>query len=228
MQMQFLMEIGNEESSVEIVASNPQKVLLKSVFNNCALKATKIVHKLIRNSSLVLCYNRNYVIYTYNVTGMTCSGYQAKVQNLLSQVKGVQKVNVDLANGAAIIDMDHHVPTTNLQSALKDYPKYQLSEVSVNMPQFSDYGIPKEEAKSWLSIYKPILLIFAFIFVITGSIEFISGSFVWERWMQNFMAGFFIIFSFLSYWTSLVLRIVTQHMILSQNIGKAGAMSMLL
>ena len=134
--------------------------------------------------------------HTYNVTGMTCSGCQAKVQGLLSQVKGVKKVHVDLAKSEAIIDMDQHVPTAELYSALKDYPKYQLSESNVSMPPISDSILPREEPKSWLSTYKPILLIFGYILVITALVEFSSGTFLWERWMQNFMAGFFIIFSF--------------------------------
>ena len=66
--------------------------------------------------------------HTYNVSGMTCSGCQGKVQNLLSKVKGVKNVAIDLSKGIATIDMDPHVPTTEFQLALKDYPKYHLTE----------------------------------------------------------------------------------------------------
>ena len=34
--------------------------------------------------------------HTYKVSGMTCTGCQAKVQHLLSQVKGVSNVTIDL------------------------------------------------------------------------------------------------------------------------------------
>lgn len=64
----------------------------------------------------------------YNVTGMSCSGCQAKVQQLLSGVKGVENVSVDLPNGEAIIEMATHIPTNELKSALKNYPTYQLHE----------------------------------------------------------------------------------------------------
>ncbi|KAA9039413.1 heavy metal translocating P-type ATPase [Ginsengibacter hankyongi] len=64
----------------------------------------------------------------YSVTGMSCSGCQAKVQQLLSAVDGVEKVSVDLPGGEAIIEMKTHIPTAALKSALKDYPKYQLEE----------------------------------------------------------------------------------------------------
>lgn len=66
--------------------------------------------------------------HTYNITGMTCAGCQAKVQQLLSGVHGVENVVVGLPEGKAIIDMKEHISTELLKSALKDYPKYQLEE----------------------------------------------------------------------------------------------------
>ncbi|MEO7120122.1 MAG: HAD-IC family P-type ATPase, partial [Ginsengibacter sp.] len=65
--------------------------------------------------------------HTYSVTGMTCTGCQAKVQSLLSNVAGVENVSIDLAKGEATIDMEKHVPTTELKSALKDF-KYKIEE----------------------------------------------------------------------------------------------------
>ena len=65
--------------------------------------------------------------HTYIVTGMTCSGCQAKVQSLLSNVAGVENVSIDLATGEATIDMEKYVPTTKLTSALKDF-KYKIEE----------------------------------------------------------------------------------------------------
>jgi copper chaperone CopZ len=65
--------------------------------------------------------------HTYQITGMTCGGCQNKVQTLLSQIKDVQKVDISLAEGTADITMAQHIPTTALQNALKDYPKYQLN-----------------------------------------------------------------------------------------------------
>ena len=66
--------------------------------------------------------------HTYKVSGMTCTGCQAKVQNLLSKVDAVSDVNIDLAKGEATIKMDKHIATAILQEALKDYPKYQLTD----------------------------------------------------------------------------------------------------
>ena len=68
------------------------------------------------------------MIHTYSITGMSCSGCQATVQKLLSGVQGIKKASVDLKNSEVIIDMENHIPITQLQSALKDHPKYQLVE----------------------------------------------------------------------------------------------------
>ena len=126
---------------------------------------------------------------------MTCGGCQAKVHGLLVKVNGVKNVNIDLAKGEATIDMEKHITTDELKAALKEYPKYQLSETN-HQQQMVAPAIAEEETKSWLETYKPILLIFAYIIGITLLVEYMNGSFAWMRWMNHFMAGFFLIFSF--------------------------------
>lgn len=133
--------------------------------------------------------------HTYSISGMTCAGCQAKVQKLLSEVAGVNNVSVDLAKGEATIDMGSHIPTLQLKSALKDYPKYQLEEKQI-MHKMPEYTESTDETKSWLATYKPILIIFAYISGITVLIEITRGTFIWHTWMQNFMAAFFLVFSF--------------------------------
>ena len=133
--------------------------------------------------------------HTYKVSGMTCGGCQAKVQGLLSRPAGVKNVSIDLAKGEATIDMDKHIATNDLKEALKDYPKYQLSE-AVLQQQIADTLLAEEETKSWIETYKPILLIFGYIIGITLLVEYLNGGFAWMRWMNHFMAGFFLVFSF--------------------------------
>lgn len=132
--------------------------------------------------------------HTYNVSGMTCSGCEAKVYNILSKVPGVKNVSIDLSAGKATIDMDHHISTSNFQAALTDYPGYQITENGQyqNMPQETG----EAESRSWLQIYKPILLVFAYITGATLLVELANGGFVLTRWMEHFMAGFFLTFSF--------------------------------
>ncbi len=133
--------------------------------------------------------------HTYDVSGMTCSGCQAKVQSLLSKVKGVKNVMIDLAKGQVAIDMDKHISTAELAEALKEYPKYQISE-SNHSYHVTNVNSELDEPKSGIETYKPILLIFGYIVGVTILIEVISGTFIWHRWMAHFMAGFFLVFSF--------------------------------
>ena len=132
--------------------------------------------------------------HTYQITGMTCSGCQNKVQTLLSQLKDVQKVDISLAEGTADITMAQHIATTTLQDALKDYPKYQLSEV-----QHTHHAMSMdmdEENRSWLATYKPILLIFGYILTIAIIAGYMEHGFMTMTAMRVFMSGFFLTFSF--------------------------------
>jgi len=125
---------------------------------------------------------------------MTCGGCQGKVQALLSKVAGIKNIRINLQKGEASIDMDKHIATEDLKAALKDYPKYQLSEAGSQHPVVST--VTDEEDKSWISTYKPVLLIFAYVTGITLLVEIGQGGFVMMRWMNHFMAGFFLVFSF--------------------------------
>jgi len=132
--------------------------------------------------------------HTYQVTGMTCSGCQYKVQHLLGQVEHVQEATVDLAKGEVNIQMDSHISTSTLQAALKEYPKYQLTDAPAVASAIS--GDMDAESKSWFETYKPIVLIFAYVL----TVSIIAGSTVlgFDEMvaMRVFMAGFFLVFSF--------------------------------
>ena len=81
--------------------------------------------------------------HTYNVAGMSCSGCKATVQKLLAGVDGVENVMVDLPNAEAVIEMKEHVPTSQLQSALKDHPRYQLDEKINSLNGTSSHTQPR-------------------------------------------------------------------------------------
>lgn len=140
--------------------------------------------------------------HSYNITGMTCTGCQAKVRALLSKVEGVKTVTVDLSQSQALIEMETHIPTNKLQAALKDYPTYKLTENGHHVHHaHHQMEAPAEEissgeTKTWFETYKPILIICAYILGLTVLLEAVNGAFDWHRWMQHFMAGFFLVFSF--------------------------------
>ena len=135
--------------------------------------------------------------HTYKVSGMTCTGCQAKVQSLLSKVDGVTNVQIDLAKAEALIQMDKHIPIDKLKDSLAAYPKYQLTDNVVHeLPESTTSLESGEETSAWYQTYKPILLIFFYILTATVLIQFASGNFDWIQLLEHFMAGFFLVFSF--------------------------------
>lgn len=72
--------------------------------------------------------NKKIMKHTYQITGMTCSGCEAKVKADLSKVENVTDIEVSKDEKSAIITMSKHVEVETLQKALggKD-SKYQIS-----------------------------------------------------------------------------------------------------
>jgi copper chaperone CopZ len=124
--------------------------------------------------------------HTYKVTGMTCGGCEARVKANLLMVPNITSVKVSKENQSATITMDKHVGLSALQQSLGE--KYKISA--------ADHNEKTEQAKSWLSTYKPILLIFGYITAIAFIVGNSHGNFHWMTAMNTFMAGFFLAFSF--------------------------------
>lgn len=124
--------------------------------------------------------------HTYKVNGMTCSSCEAKVKSSLLTLPGITGVEVSKEKQTAIIIMRKHIALLSLQKVLGS--KYTISA--------EEHNESVEHTKSWLATYKPILLIFAYITGVTLLVEWMQGDFVWMRWMNHFMSGFFLVFSF--------------------------------
>jgi copper chaperone CopZ len=130
--------------------------------------------------------------HTYNITGMTCGNCVAKAKSQLLMLGDVKEADVQLSAPQATITMQKHIPVATLQNALSKAGSYTISEADGGM----HHAMPAEQAGSWFDTYKPIFLIGAYITGATLLIEAVKGSFNWHTWMQNFMAGFFLVFSF--------------------------------
>ena len=128
--------------------------------------------------------------HVYKISGMTCDNCQATVQKLLSGIDGVTNARADWHSGEAEITMQKHIATSTLQAALKG-TRYQLTEKQENVPHSME-----EQPKSWLQVYKPVLLLFAFITAAAFLAQAGADPFSWMLWMRHFMAGFFLAFSF--------------------------------
>lgn len=117
---------------------------------------------------------------------MTCGGCEAKVKSSLLTVPDITSVEVSKEKQTATIGMEKHISLSTLQKALSE--KYSISAL--------EHNEPTEQAKGWFETYRPVLLIFLYITGVTLLTEWGQNDFMWMRWMNHFMAGFFLVFSF--------------------------------
>lgn len=117
---------------------------------------------------------------------MTCGGCEAKVKTNLLMVPNVTEVAVSKDNQTATISMDKHIALSIFQNALDK--KYSISAI--------EHSEAAEQAKSWFSTYKPLLLIFGYITAVAVVAATQHNTFHWMKAMNVFMAGFFLTFSF--------------------------------
>ena len=126
--------------------------------------------------------------HTYQITGMTCANCEAKVKSAFLSLPDIESAEVSKATGTATITMTKHIALSELQKAIGEKGNYKITA--------EHHSETAEQAKSWLETYKPILLIFAYITSITLLVQFNNHHFMAMQWMQHFMAGFFLTFSF--------------------------------
>jgi cation transport ATPase len=131
------------------------------------------------------------MIHTYQITGMTCANCEAKVKSAFLSLPDVESAEVSKATGTATIKMTKHIALGELQKAIGEKGNYKITA--------GQHSEVTEQAKSWLETYKPILLIFAYITSITLLVQFTNHHFMFMQWMQHFMAGFFLTFSFFKF-----------------------------
>lgn len=128
----------------------------------------------------------------YKVTGMTCNGCKASVEEKLSSVKGVTKVAVDLENAEAKISMSEHIPLVMLQNSLPS--KFSVAEKSEKKVFDSSSTSIETEEKSKFQQLKPLFLIFFYVAVASVLLNYRG----WNAslFMMDFMGLFYIVFSF--------------------------------
>lgn len=123
---------------------------------------------------------------------MTCTGCEAKVKNSLLLLLDITAVEVSKENNTATIRMEEHIDLNTLQQALnRTGDKYKITAL-----QHSETA---EQTKSWFATYKPLLLIFVFITFLSFFSAQMNNQIHWMHFMRNFMAGFFLTFSFFKF-----------------------------
>ncbi|HEX6846322.1 MAG TPA: MauE/DoxX family redox-associated membrane protein [Chitinophagaceae bacterium] len=131
--------------------------------------------------------------HTYQIEGLHCGSCVAKVKNELLKIGDVTEAGVQLKSPQATISMSKHIELATLQRAIKKAGEYFISETGTNG---QSPVLEPVETKTWFEIYKPLLLVFAFIMGIATITSWKNGAFHLMDWMANFMGGLFVAFSF--------------------------------
>jgi len=127
--------------------------------------------------------------HTYTVTGMTCNGCKASVEDALNALPEVSHASVNLETSEATIEMSEHISINILQNTLSD--KYSISEKNI----FNNASEVRVEDKSDLQQLFPLFLIFGYITI--ASILLNIKPWDGNGFMLDFMGLFYIVFSFL-------------------------------
>ena len=128
--------------------------------------------------------------HTYSLHGMTCTNCAGKIKSELLKLPDVQSAEISLEKNNAVITMSRHIPTAVLQNAISKAGNYHISEAGNHAAEM------KEDTQSWLITYKPLILIFAYITVVSFITAKNYYGFNMLAFMNYFMAGFFLVFSF--------------------------------
>lgn len=124
----------------------------------------------------------------YTVSGLTCQGCVNRVNDVLSDY--AEQVSVTLTPPQATLT-NPSADVETLNQKLATVGQYQLQPLSPPVSQTN-----ASDNKSWFKTYQPLLTVIAYLLLVTITVELSSGAFVLARWMQHFMAGFFLVFSF--------------------------------
>jgi copper chaperone CopZ len=120
---------------------------------------------------------------------MTCSNCAAKIKSELLKLPGIESSDVSLEKKEVVITMSKHIALSVLQNAVLKAGNYVITEKGNHSMEM------KSGSRSWIITYKPILIIFAYIILVSSVIVFVYDLTV-RDWMNFFMAQFFIVFSF--------------------------------
>ncbi len=130
--------------------------------------------------------------HTYTITGMTCEGCKASVEQALNSVTGIRNTEVNLEKGNAVVRMDRHISTTELQQVLSS--KYTIAEIEKGGPLEQNLDLVPSADKTKFQQLQPLFLIFGYLMATTVLLNHTSWNM--DDMMLDFMGLFFIVFSF--------------------------------
>jgi len=124
---------------------------------------------------------------TIYIAGITCDSCIQKIKELFKKQYGITNINIDKDSGK--VEYEHDIFLTNSDiTKMLSWTKYSLWDDLVSTWE--------AEAPITLSTYIPLFVLFGYIILFSLLVEYLSWNFDTMRFMQHFMWGFFIAFSY--------------------------------
>ena len=128
---------------------------------------------------------------TFTLSGMHCGACVGRTTKALSGF--ADKVQVTLDPPQAVLRGVHSDASLEvMQIALAGAGKYTIAAAA---PTFAA-NAAADVGDGFFATYKPLLLIVAFLVGVTWLLHAQTPGRPWHEWMSDFMAGFFLVFSF--------------------------------
>ena len=127
---------------------------------------------------------------SFTVDGMTCEACVSNISKQISSLPFVNSVIVNLQKKSVEVYANRKIAVNEMALVLSGLPKYKVSD-----PAKSQDAI----AESILKTYKPLIVLFTFIFCTSLAYQISIGSFHWHLLMNHIMAGFFLGLSFFKF-----------------------------
>lgn len=121
-----------------------------------------------------------------NIAGISCMSCVSKIEKSLYSNSAIKQVSIDKESGIALLKGDTLPHLDIIKNLVETAGNYTLDAT------FAASEVSTQSNHS----YKPLAIIVLYLLGVTLLIEYSSGTFALERWMPNFMAGFFLVFSF--------------------------------
>lgn len=134
----------------------------------------------------------------FKINGMTCESCAEKVTSALKSNLKTDLISVNLKDNSATVESANKVDLSIIQQALMNLPQYSASEFS----ESADTGINaniSDSSNSIVKTYKPLIILFMYIFFISIGFQIYQGHFEYHLFMNHIMAGFFIGLSYFKF-----------------------------
>ncbi len=128
-------------------------------------------------------------------TNLNCGSCVAKVTPFLNSLPGVQDWKVDTNDERKLLQVTGQAVTFTAVQAQVEKAGFKVLKEVESSPRPS----AKSDTRSPLQTYAPLLLILLYLLGAIGVAAFNEGAFSLDAAMNQFMGGFFIVFSFFKF-----------------------------